>query len=166
MKKLILFALVLTGTTLFLAPAEGQIFRRSAPVVVVAAPQPAAQVVAAPKAPGPVFCAAVRAHLRKEFRKQGMGLIESIRKANDVTDEVIAGLIPDAEKVSGQKVGAIGDGKIIDAIIEWFKSPQGQALIAALVQLILGLLAVVSPGSPEFYVLLDMLAQVRVVLNL
>lgn len=141
MKKLILFALVLTGTTLYLAPAEGQIFRRTAPVVVVtSAPQPAAQVVAAPKAPGPVFCAAVRAHLRKEFRKQGFGVIESVRKANAATDDVIAGLLPDAEKVSGTKAGAFGDGAILQALIDFFNSPAGSALIQALIQLLIGLL--------------------------
>ena len=38
------------------------------------------------------------------------------------------------------KVGAIGDGTIINAIIEFFKSPEGQALIAALVKMLIGLL--------------------------
>lgn len=119
-----------------------------APVVKVAAvaDEPpavvsAAQVEATAKKPGAVFCIAVRAKLRQEFRAKGYGLLESIRMANAASDEVIAGLIADAEKMSGVKVvgTAIGDGKIIDAIIGFFKSPQGQALLDALIKLLLGL---------------------------
>lgn len=117
-------------------------------------PMPAAEAVPTDtKAPGPVFCAAVRSHLRKEFRKQGMGFLESIKKANQVSDEMIAGLMPDAEKVAsaslGQdvKVGAIGDGKILDAIIAFFNSPQGQALMEALIKLLIGFLAEAPPAQ-------------------
>lgn len=117
----------------------------AAPVVGKVADEPAvvaaAQVEATAKKPGAVFCIAVRAKLRQEFRAKGYGLLESIRMANAASDEVIAGLIADAEKMSGVKVvgTAIGDGKIIDAIIGFFKSPQGQALLDALIKLLLGL---------------------------
>lgn len=39
------------------------------------------------------------------------------------------------------KVGALGDGTIINAIIEFFKSPEGQALISALVKMLIAMLA-------------------------
>lgn len=129
-------------------PAEPQGFKkRAVPTVVVKveqAPAPAAQVEATAKKTGPVFNAVVRMRLRQEFRKQGLGVIESIRKANQATDEVISGLTDDAEKISGTKVvgTAIGDGKIIDAIVDFFKSPQGQAFLDALLKLLLGLLLV------------------------
>lgn len=145
------------------ASAQGPIRRavqqRQVPQVTVVAPQtavvspvaavpdePAAQV-AGPKQPGPVFCAAVRAHLRQEFRKQGMGFAEAVRKANQVTDDVIAGLLPDAEKVASAKmgakveVGAIGDGKILKAITDFLSSPAGQEIMAALIKLLLGFIA-------------------------
>lgn len=37
-------------------------------------------------------------------------------------------------------VGAIGDGTIVKAILDFFKSPQGQQIIDAIVKLLLGLL--------------------------
>lgn len=139
-------------------PIRRAIQQRQVPQVAVAAPQPVAVPIAAvpdepaaqvagPRQPGPVFCAAVRAHLRQEFRKQGMSFGESVRKANQVTDDVIAGLLPDAEKVASAKmgakveVGAIGDGKILKAITDFLSSPAGQEIMAALIKLLLGFIA-------------------------
>jgi hypothetical protein len=104
-------------------------------------------VEATAKKPGAAFCIAVRMELAKSFRKQGHGFLKARQLANQASDEVIATLIADAETLSGVKVvgTAIGDGKIIDAIIDFFKSPQGQALIEALIKLILSLLATAEP---------------------
>lgn len=147
-------AMIASAFTLIAAvPSDGQVLRKKAvPVVIVKTetlPQPAAQVEATARKTGVVFNAVIRSKLRQEFRKQGLGLVESIRKANQATDDVIAGLVDDAEKISGvQVVGtAIGDGKFLDAIFEWFKSPQGQAFLDALLKLLLGLLLV--HDSPE-----------------
>lgn len=113
-----------------------------------AAPPVEAAVTSDSKTLGPVACEAVRVHLRREYRKQGMGLIESVRAANKVSDEVINGLVPNAEKASGQKFGAIGDGKILQAILDFLKSPAGQQLIDALVKMLIDLLAHVAPAVP------------------
>lgn len=157
---------VLLGLTFLFASiglsAAPQLFPRHRAVVVQSAFLPVPGVAPTPMQPpaapvegafgaskklGPVACAAVRMHLRKEYRKQGLGIVESISKANEATDAVINGLVPDAEKVAGASVagakfGAIGDGTLIQAIIEFFKSPQGQALIKALIDMIIHMLAV------------------------
>ena len=86
---------------------------------------------------------------RERVRQIEVRAFEKLQRAirELLTDLPFAGLIGDAETISGVKVvgTAIGDGKIIDAIIDFFKSPQGQALIEALIKLILSLLAYVEP---------------------
>lgn len=164
------FALCLSASVFSLAVADAQSGRREtlpAPVALATAPtetQPA-KVETTAKKPGIAFCVAVRTKLRQEYRKQGKGLIESIRLANQATDAVIAGLIDDAEALAGVKIvgTAIGDGKIIDAILDFFKSPQGQALLDALLKLLLGLLAQAEPGSAQFYALLEMIGHVQMI---
>ena len=57
----------------------------------------------------------------------------------DMDDETI-----DAVAAAGGPMATaagLGDGKILDAILEFPRSEQGQMLIAALVKLLLGLLA-------------------------
>lgn len=127
--------------------ANGQILRKKAvPVVVVQTevlPQPAAQVEPTAKKTGAVFNAVVRMKVRQEYRKQGLGLIESIRKANAVaSDEAINGLIADAEAISGVKIvgTAIGDGTFMDKLIDFFNSPAGKMLLDALLKLLFGLI--------------------------
>lgn len=122
--------------------ADAQLLPRNR-VVLLATPAPVKAQAPAPVAAeaskklGPVACAVVRMHLRDEYKKKGMSLVERVRKANEATDDVINGLVADAEKVAGKKFGAIGDGTILNVIIEFFKSPQGQALIAALIELLI-----------------------------
>lgn len=45
-----------------------------------------------------------------------------------------------AEPVADGAVGALGDGTILQAIIDFLKSPAGQALIQALLALLIGLI--------------------------
>ena len=99
---------------------------------------------------GPVACVAVRLQVFKQLRAQGHSVRESFQINRGATDELITGLVPEAEKVSSQKFGAIGDGKILQAIIDFFQSPQGQQLITALVQMLIHLLVpVASLDSPS-----------------
>lgn len=105
---------------------------------------------------GPVACAVVRIHLTKEYQKQGLGRVAALRKAREADDETINGLVAEAEKVAqtkmaGAKFGQIGDGSFIQAIVDFFKSPAGQALIQALIELITHLLAVSTPAPPDLY---------------
>jgi hypothetical protein len=53
-------------------------------------------------------------------------------------DPAVAAAMPalGAAEAAGT-AGALGDGTIIQAILDFFKSPQGQAVIAALVKLLL-----------------------------
>jgi hypothetical protein len=151
--------------SIFSVGADAQVLPRNRTPfkVTVQAPTqtPAPKVTAATtesKELGPVACAVIRGHLRDEYRKQGMGVIERVRKANEATDDVINGLKADAErvaagKVSGAKFGAIGDGKIWDTIVGFFKSPMGQALLQALMDLLIHSLGKGDTVFPHWYVL-------------
>ena len=91
-----------------------------------------------------------RARAEAAFELQQRG--ERARTANHMVaslddDDIQAAAANDPEYVAamaavGDKVGAFGDGSIIAAIVAFFKSAQGQAIIAALVKLILGLLVI------------------------
>lgn len=132
---------------------QSQVFRKMAVTVTKAkevlpqppaAPAAAAQVEATAKKTGPIFNVAVRMKMREKLREKGYGPLQIARALRHIDDEVINSVMADAETLSGVKVvgTAIGDGKIIDAILEWLKSPQGQAFIDALLKLLLGLLLV------------------------
>lgn len=90
----------------------------------------------------PAIAVAIRSHLRRALIKSGVPPLVAFRQVNSMTDEVIASQIPDAVTIAKQTVpdaslGAIGDGKILAAIQAFFASPQGQAILNALVQLLL-----------------------------
>ena len=95
------------------------------------------------------FYAAVRMQAAKHLRADGHGILESRRLANKLTDEVIDQSIPDAEAVAGAKFGAIGDGTILQKIIDFFNSPTGKGIIDALIQI---LLHSIVPVSHQFHV--------------
>lgn len=86
---------------------------------------------------GPVYYTVVRLATRRELRQQGYRFSE-INTAMDGCDDDV---IDAAEIVTGVQVGAIGDGKVIQAILDFLKSEQGQQLIAALIQMLLLLIA-------------------------
>lgn len=132
-------------------PADPQVFKKKSVTVTKSkevlpqpAPAAAAQVEATAKKTGPIFNIAVRMKMREKLREKGYGPLQIARALRQIDDEVINSVMSDAETLSGVKVvgTAIGDGKIIDAILEWLKSPQGQAFIDALLKLLLGLLLV------------------------
>ena len=79
--------------------------------------------------------------IRQECRVQLEDLGYSDDHINSVIGQItdtkvheVASEIPDA-------VGKLGDGTILQAIIDFLKSPQGQQLIAALVKMLISLLA-------------------------
>lgn len=75
---------------------------------------------------------------RRELRKQGLSN-DKIQAAIDAcTDEVIDLAAEDAKVGAVVELpGAIGDGTILQKIIDFFNSPTGQALMAALIKLLL-----------------------------
>lgn len=92
---------------------------------------------------GPLFNTRLRLAARAELRSRGysFGEINDIVWAAD--DDVIDAAIEQAElDAPGVKaaLGALGDGTIIQAIIDFLKSPAGQALLQALIALLLGML--------------------------
>lgn len=88
----------------------------------------------------PLLTFYAKVHARRELSKQGY----SFRQINDAMSQVDGQAVdaaafsagPDAEKA----VGALGDGQIIQAILDFLKSPQGQALLDALVKMLIALL--------------------------
>lgn len=92
--------------------------------------------------PGLLFRARTQMAVAAELRQRGYGLFEARRLAQSVDEDSIQLALSMVPHEVAAKVGAFGDGSILDAIISFFKSEQGQALIAALVKLILGLLVV------------------------
>lgn len=84
-----------------------------------------------------------RIQCRRELRRQGYGFqeINSVIGAVDADEmhATAASISPEC----AARVGALGDGTIIQAIIDFFKSPQGQELLAALVKMLIGLLVMV-----------------------
>jgi hypothetical protein len=95
--------------------------------------------------PGPLFNVMTRVAVRRRLREQGKSLIESIRMADEATDDLIGSVqrqvAPDLPE-DVEVARGLGDGKIIDAILEFLRSEQGKALIDALVRILLGLLVV------------------------
>lgn len=166
MKKFVLACMFAVGCGFLIGPVDAQLIPRlrptlNRPALFVPAPttlplpmqtapiaSPVSTEFSSKQKLGPVACAAVRLELAKTYRtRDGLSRVEALVKAREATDATINAMIPEAEKVAqtkvtGAKFGAIGDGTIINAIIEWFKSPQGQALIQALIDLLIHALGV------------------------
>lgn len=82
----------------------------------------------------PVFHGLVRLRVAAGLRRAGHGVIEARELSHALTGDVIdAHMGPESTK-------AIGDGTIINAIMEFLASPAGQALIDALIKLLIGML--------------------------
>lgn len=155
MKKTFLAGLFFGLVALIAGPSsDGQLLQRRSGFgpVPTTAPTPMQAPVAAAsdgKTLGPVACAIVRIELAKSIqKKRGIGRLAALREARDIDDETINSFVPAAEKAAKAKFGAIGDGTIINAIIDFFKSPQGQALIQALIELLLHALGADSGIDP------------------
>ena len=85
---------------------------------------------------GQHFKIATNVRLRLALRAKGY----SRSQINFAIDAVDDDMISIAMAESGVNASAIGDGTLIGIIIDWFKSPEGQAFIAALLKMLLGLL--------------------------
>lgn len=80
---------------------------------------------------------------RRELRNQGYGLHEINSVIGAVDGDEINATAAAIGPECAAAVGALGDGTILQAIIDFFKSPQGQALLEALVKMLIGLLVMV-----------------------
>ena len=81
------------------------------------------------------FHAFTRLATRAALRKQGKSRSEIADIIDYATDDVI-----DAVASEG-KVGAFGDGVVIKNILDWLGSPEGQAFIKMLIEIIMTLIA-------------------------
>lgn len=82
----------------------------------------------------PLLHGLVRLRVAAGLRRKGYGILEARHLSESLPGEVI-----DAH-TTPETVGAIGDGTILQAIIDFLNSPAGKALIDALIQLLVGLL--------------------------
>ncbi len=91
------------------------------------------------------FYVRTRIFTRLALRTQGYSrpqINAMLDAADDATiDQAVAesGTKPPGALTVG--MAAIGDGHIIDAILEFLKSPEGQALISALIKILLAVIA-------------------------
>lgn len=88
---------------------------------------------------GPIFYLRTRLELRKALRHRGMNFLDINAVMADLKDEAIDSVVKAMPEVTAA-VGAFGDGSIIQAIIDFFASPAGQALIQALISILIGLI--------------------------
>lgn len=79
----------------------------------------------------------IRLQARRELRSLGYKTA-ALHQAMALVDDQ---LVNDAASEADVPLTALGDGTIIDAIIEFLKSPEGQALMKALVEMLISLLA-------------------------
>lgn len=85
----------------------------------------------------PFYYMRVRLATRAKLREQGY----RPREIDDLLDGATSDVIDHAATLASAeppKMGAIGDGSILAAIIAFIQSPAGQALIAALLKLLVG----------------------------
>lgn len=88
----------------------------------------------------PLLTFYAKVHARRELSNQGY----SFRQINEAMSHVDGQAVSAAAFSAGPEVegavGKLGDGTIIQAIVDFLKSPQGQALIQALVQMLIHLI--------------------------
>ncbi len=83
----------------------------------------------------PILNRLTKLRVAAELRKtHGIGWDESRDLADSLTDDVIDSAVHQTEGA----VGAIGDGTLLQKLLDFFASPQGQALIALLIKILLG----------------------------
>ncbi len=85
------------------------------------------------------FYAKVRA--RHELRAKGYSFSEINTAMGQIDDHAIEAAAIMAGPETEGAVHALGDGKILQAILDFLKSPQGQELIKALVSMLIALIS-------------------------
>lgn len=89
---------------------------------------------------GPVREGILKFRAARELRRLGHDADEIEMAFRMVGRDALAAAVADAKASEG--VAALGDGTLITAFLEWLKSEQGQAVIAALVKILLAALGV------------------------
>lgn len=95
----------------------------------------------------PLLYVQAKAHVRQALRANGATFLESLRHGDEVTHDVVdhaatdpTVTVPDELKTSSGLVStgavAAGAGGILAAILAFFASAQGQALITAILKLL------------------------------
>lgn len=89
--------------------------------------------------PGPLFRGLVRVRLRTALRRKGYSFGQAWDMVDEAEDDVLDELITTAAEQTNA-VAAIGDGKLLQALLDWLKSEQGAAFLDALLKLLLAMI--------------------------
>lgn len=90
---------------------------------------------------GPVQMMCVKAAVRRELLAKGKSRSEINQYIDNIDEDAVSSAAESNDvSMAAMPVGKLGDGTIIQAILGFLKSPQGQQLIAALVQMLLHLM--------------------------
>ena len=81
----------------------------------------------------------LRLRCRAELRRQGKGPSEINSIMANWDDDMVPVAVGMLNEEQQAAVGALGDGTILEKILEFLKSPAGQALLQILLQLLMGL---------------------------
>lgn len=84
---------------------------------------------------GPLFRVRMQLAVAAGLRQRGYGLLEARRLAQTVDDDLIVA----AAMQAAIPMAAIGDGTILQVILDFLSSPLGQQLIQAIIALLTGL---------------------------
>jgi hypothetical protein len=80
-----------------------------------------------------------RARVREQLRAQGKGFLESFQLASQVDADTVAtaaALAPPSVQSKAMGFGSVGDGSILNAILDFLNSDLGKALVALIISLI------------------------------
>jgi hypothetical protein len=86
----------------------------------------------------PILNAVIRRRLIVELHKtHGYSMADARELAGELDDDTINNGIKQTEGAT-EAVGALGDGSFLQKILDFLASPQGQAMIALLIKILLG----------------------------
>lgn len=85
----------------------------------------------------PALVLAARAKVREQLRARGHGFGEALRLAGQVDAAALSAAASVAPTAVGAALRALGDGPVLQAIIDFLRSDPGKALIQVLLGLLL-----------------------------
>lgn len=88
---------------------------------------------------GLLFRARTQIAVASALRQRGYGILEARRLAASIDEDTLHLAMSMAPPAVVSAVVPVGDGGIIQAILDFFASPLGQQLIQILISLLLGL---------------------------
>jgi hypothetical protein len=85
----------------------------------------------------PALVLAARAKVREQLRARGHSFVEALHLANQVDAGTLAAAASVAPPEVGLKLGTLGDGSILQSILDFLQSDLGRALVQIVLSLLL-----------------------------